>query len=474
MPKRISEVINTATRDLEREGAFDGFVDIDSRLYVDPALLEKSGAPELSGAYSHFEDYFRDVLRLLLAAKREQKSDPMFREAVERLTFPESEFTALGFSQGHTSGSGIGPGIAENIAATARKIAAAGRKDPHIFELVGVIEDNVGADRISDMTISIVLPYLLAYSERVATNLGAKTTKVPSVDGNTYQVPLDPEADEAILLIPRDVLQTLLTAESWDDRDVICQQNRQLRSEVNDRIGNTWKEATEKINKETLRRTLLSVPEVFDDLLEQYKQKDRSPYDFASDPKGVVVWHDLSKRVAKNHPVSLDVDRVTPDNILSVVTTICEHFARLIEANGLFKLFYDKQGNRRHERFAQLLFFGIADSYCAAHNLDLSPEVDSGRGPVDFKMSKGYDARVNVEVKYTSNTSLKKGYTNQLPVYNEAEKTKHSVYLIIITTEVSNQLEAIEKIYQDTKNEGKRAPEICVADGRYKPSASNV
>ena len=60
----------------------------------------------------------------------------------------------------------------------------------------------------------------------------------------------------------------------------------------------------------------------------------------------------------------------------------------LVEDCGLCRIFWTDDGQRRDERFAQLPSFGIADSYCKANDIDLSPEVNAGRGPVDFKLQE--------------------------------------------------------------------------------------
>ena len=128
--------------------------------------------------------------------------------------------------------------------------------------------------------------------------------------------------------------------------------------------------------------------------------------------------------------------------------------------------------NLRHERFAQLLFYGIADSYCEANNLDLTRECDGGRGPVDFKISTGYYSRVLVEIKYSTNTHLINGFTNQLPIYNKAERTQYSIYLIIKTSDSDNSLEKVRKLKNDAETKNQRVPEIIVIDGRLQKSAS--
>lgn len=80
-----------------------------------------------------------------------------------------------------------------------------------------------------------------------------------------------------------------------------------------------------------------------------------------------------------------------------------------------------------------MLFYGIADAYCDANNIDLSRECNAGRGPVDFKLSRGAIDKVIVEVKLTSNNQLKHGVSKQVPIYMEQEKTYKAIYLIIDT-----------------------------------------
>lgn len=92
----------------------------------------------------------------------------MLSNARDKLIFPELQAISLGNSTDGNPGKGIGKGLATKIANTAWQITRAGVNDPAIFELVGLIEDKIGADRISDMTIRIILPDLLAYSERIA------------------------------------------------------------------------------------------------------------------------------------------------------------------------------------------------------------------------------------------------------------------------------------------------------------------
>lgn len=45
---------------------------------------------------------------------------------------------------------------------------------------------------------------------------------------------------------------------------------------------------------------------------------------------------------------------------------------------------------------SRLIFFGVADAYCAASNLDISREPQTGHGPADLKVSAGGFGRIKV------------------------------------------------------------------------------
>jgi len=473
MPKRISEIFGVAEEDLKKEGVFNGFIDLDSKFYVDPHLLGSTKVPELENSYLSFKTHFTKIVHLLETTKH--SGDRFFREAHKKLIFPELPFVSLGYSTEGTSGSGIGSGIALNLTKTAWEIIQAGITDPVIFELVGLIEENIGADRISDMAIHIILLDLLTYSERVARNLNLNTCQAKA-GGKEFLLPAISGSNRPTVLIPCEILNDLPVANGWDDIDRVCAHNEDLRNRVNEIIGDSWKDESGKkrrITKRELKNILLHHPEVLKDLVEQYKSNPAEKYDFDKDPSGQLIWHNIAREYANLYPLLLGVDKVTPENILQLVLKICNHFKALVEANGLSVHFWDESKNLRNERFAQLLFFGIADAYCGAHNLDLNREPNAGRGPVDFKISSGYNARVNVEIKYTSN-NIRSGYEKQLPIYDAAERTQYSIFLIIRTTESIKALEELIIYRKDQVAAGKRAPEIFVVDGRVLPSASKM
>lgn len=166
-------------------------------------------------------------------------------------------------------------------------------------------------------------------------------------------------------------------------------------------------------------------------------------------------------------------ENVTPDNIYEVVSEICNQFKDVVENKGLFKLLVDRHGDRVPEKKAQLLFFGVAYSHCYANDLKLSPEVDSGNGPVDFNVSRGMTANVNVEMKFADNPKLDNGLWSQLKIYNNAENATGSIYLVIKTNNVYDlKLDQMSRILNYRKNKGEKLPDLFIVDSTFKLSAS--
>src|SRR5690606_29118857 len=104
-------------------------------------------------------------------------------------------------------------------------------------------------------------------------------------------------------------------------------------------------------------------------------------------------------------------------------------------------------------------------------NVDVSPEANMGGGPIDFKFSKGYNARVLVELKLSKGT-VRHGYEKQLEIYKNASRTNYGVFVIINVGGLGMKLKQIERIRQSRLNNGEKASEIIVINAMEKKSAS--
>jgi hypothetical protein len=468
MPDRISEKFGLKSEQFGKEGVFDGFWDVDSQFHVDPALLRVTKAPELKDAGKSFTKHFSDVLKLVVKAKTDD--DPLAKAAIRRLTFPEINEAALGFSRGSTTGRGWSPNLARRIFKTAKAITNAGVEDPAIFELAGVLEDDVGADLVSDMTLQVILPHLLSFNERVISKL-----KLPSLPTNIGRIPCTlpflKKEQHSLLLLPADILAPLPVAESWDDIDKVCAYNAKLREQMNALIGSTWKQAFNNLKKSELRDALLHRPEALIDLLNIYRQKEPRPYNFEADPLGEIVWRDIAQDAADEAPFQLK-QPTSHAEVVAVVKALIAQFKHNVENNGLGECMFNDDRSLRPERFSQLLFYGVSDAYCRANNIDLSREPNAGRGPVDFKMSKGYNSRVLVEIKLSSNSKLAHGFSKQVEAYQKAEQSKEAFVVVVIVGEHETRLKTLQQMRNEYIEANNRVPALVFVDARPKASAS--
>ena len=77
----------------------------------------------------------------------------------------------------------------------------------------------------------------------------------------------------------------------------------------------------------------------------------------------------------------------------------------------------------------------IAPSVEDATEYDVNREVNNGRGPVDFKVSKGSTDTTLVECKLASYTKLKNNLENQVEIYKKANCTDRAIKVILCFNE---------------------------------------
>jgi hypothetical protein len=173
------------------------------------------------------------------------------------------------------------------------------------------------------------------------------------------------------------------------------------------------------------------------------------------------------------------VDDHTPASVKAVVDQVVGQYKALIEENGMWTTLYDDKKYEDklplHEHQAQKIFYGIASSYCNANRLDISPETNSGHGPIDFKISYGKPAKILVEIKLTSNPQIDHGLNVQLPKYESAEKP-YATYLIVVSVShpERNYLEKLTKAIVEKDKNKAPLPEIIYINGNKQKPASKA
>lgn len=471
-PKSFTEQFGLDPADLDRLGILNPMLNVDTKLFIDPVLLDTSTRREISQqATNSFRQYFSEMIKLLRASHA--SGDRPWRQARSRFYFREIPYTCLGYGTSGIIGSAFGLDLTTRLTNTAKEIVDLGVSNPDLFKLLPLLEEGVGPDLISDMTTNVVLKDLFGLTESICRELDVPTT-VMTYKGEEFQLPRNATQDRSmpIILVPKDILRTLPIATDWSEVAYVVSENAELRRRVNELIGEIWHLKTRREKKERLRSRLLVSREAFEALLEVINSADTQPYDLDRDPKGLVTWHRAHEIIARDYPLALSLAGPPSANAaVALVKTIIEQFRILVEERGLWKVLWN-DGQPRNEKNSQMIFYAIADAYCKANNLDVTPEAETGAGPVDFKFSSGYAIRVIVEVKHSSNSRLISGYTNQLETYRTAVSPVCAFYLIVDVGGLERKPERLVEIKNAKPEDCPPMSEITIVDGRRRPSAS--
>ncbi|WP_323587519.1 hypothetical protein [Aliarcobacter butzleri] len=458
-----SEYFNVESVTLKKYEVFNGFVNRDALYYILPYEFENIQIEEFRNSYKKYKLYFSNIITIL---DKSNGNDVFYRQAEKKFQFHEIGHIGLGYSKSGKNGSGIGKKFASQLTETAFQLVKAGIKEPEIFQLIGLFEEGIGADRISDMTIWILQEDFLFYTQRVSIELKFNTKKF-IYGTNSYNLPFNSE-NEPIIFCPKAVLTDLPVAFDRDDIDTVCSHNNLLRNRINEILGKIFDKKTKVFIKRNFKNLILNNPTIAQETIKIYKEKCIN-YDFEKDPNGDFIWKEIAFDVTQKFPLTF-IHQLKPRDI---VDTICNKYQDLIENNGLWKSFHNNDGTHKNESFAQMLFYAISHSYCEANNLDISPECNSGNGPVDFKIGKGFDDKVNIEMKLSTNTKLLHGYKSQLSIYNKAEKTNQSKFIIIqLYDEDSQKIKRIYEYKEQNETVHNKLPDIVLIDATKRESAS--
>ena len=102
----------------------------------------------------------------------------------------------------------------------------------------------------------------------------------------------------------------------------------------------------------------------------------------------------------------------------------------------------------------------------------MSREVDDGRGPADYKISRGSLDKSIVEFKLASNSQLKRNLQHQVPIYQRASDAGKALKVIAYFT--AGERQKVDRILRELSIEGDQ--DIILIDARSdnKPSASKA
>lgn len=441
-------------------GAFDSFLDINSKLFVSPMLLKRTNNDYFKESYKNIQDLFIIILKLLKISKF--KNDRYWNEAVQRLISKEEKGLSLGYAKTSNKGSGISEEMSEKIIMVAKEFVEIQKEFPEIFEIMCIFEKDIGSDRISDIILNNIKETIYKYSDYIFSYFDVPKEECIYKD-NKYKLPINTFNNQPILVIDKSLLLDLPVVEDFSDIDYVSSFNEKVRREFSSYLNISDKK--KKVTKMEIKRLLMGNKEFFNSFLEKYREDDITPYDFDKDKNFEIKWYYISKEYVVNNQLKIDYH----GDVYELAKKICKQFKYLIEEKGLWKSLYDDNGNPLYEAHSQMLFFGIADSYCKANDIDISRENNNGNGPVDFKISSGYKNKTIVEIKKSSNDQLSHCYETQIPLYLQQEEVEKGIYLLINLGDNDKRVAKFKNAMQKYKN---TKIEFIEINGSKKESAS--
>jgi hypothetical protein len=422
----------------EAEQWFDPLLIADTKLFVDPFLVYSSKLPEFDGAHDTLVGYFNSLFQLV-AISGMVDSDVGYAKALALSHFPEVSEACLGHCEFGTRGRGSGQGLGRLVVTAIRKAITAGLSDVRHFEEVGILQPGFGPDRISDITLRLLRPYFVKYTQAVCErhSVPLQPFDVPHsvFDSNsstwlqrTELLPLNPDNHQSVLLVPKSFLRRFPTIH-FESFYAYCtdRESELLRQEFN-----------LDISANIDRRKVLEFARKHADVVGRYISFTEAvgslPYDLVIDSSGVRNWYPVAIEISKAAPpppplIPPEVHRRDED-LPQIVRILLNELKSTIELKGSWELLWNDNGKPRRERVTQKLLMTIAFRYCKIHDLDVTQEAETGRGPVDFKFSRGA-RKVLAELKHLSNSSWWDGFESQLPIYMACEEALHGFYVAV-------------------------------------------
>jgi hypothetical protein len=345
------------------------------------------------------------------------------------------------------------------------------------FEELTLFESGIGADRIGDIVCNVLKEQFIDYTVNIARRHSIPMEPVNVVharwshdyvrwENDVIRLPRNPYTAKEVLLTPQRFLRDLPTVdpeEFWDW--AWTNENEYIRGEFNYDIA-----------RRVDGRTIAALARRYPDLAKRYvhylEDHPKDAYDVDTDPDLRVKWYDLGRELAERTPLSFTPS--VPQEFCAFIAEMVERFKHNIEHQDGWRILWAND-RPRSEEIAQALFRSCMIHYCRANDIDLSGEANQGRGPVDFKFSRGWNSRALVEVKLTNNSRYWHGLQVQTPQYMRAEEIKCAFFLSIgfrdvdATAERRNEVKAAAA--KTSEQLGITVTPIFV-DARPKPSAS--
>jgi hypothetical protein len=417
---------------------FDPEVTEDTPLYIDPFLVFEDEDPFWSASHQDLVDFFSLALRYVKLANGDRRS-PHWRKALLMLTFPEPKEFAFGLSMGHPEGSGTASEFADRMADALDLLRRDNVDTLRYVEAFVLFCDGLGVDRISDMFCNIAKDRFIKYTQQVVArhNLDTKSVMVKHRrwfrqsgrwDNGPVELPSSPAFNGGVLLCPDRFLKDIprVTPDgfwSWAQMN----EASTLRFELNYDLSQSLTKAEKAAAG---RRVARARPSLALRYVDKVADEDHLPYNVQVDPFLLVRWVEIGRGAAEGRPILQPPE--SADDFYAWVGDLMYGFKHAVEETDLWRaLWNDGYKRPRPEKIVQAVASMMWQTQCRSAGVDLSREVNIGRGPVDFKFSAGWHRRALTEVKLIKSSGFFTGASKQLPQYLESEQIEFGYYLCV-------------------------------------------
>ena len=480
----FSDVFNVDPEVINRYGAFNIALVNDLPLFIDPFLLFDSSDAKYRALHE-------EIISYLCFLRDRAVAEELTPGAVSHwLLFKEVKQNWLGFSRTGNSGTGLGhdfaKALARNLATVFKDFGGETITAGSHLEKLSLLNGGVGRDHLSDFTTNLIKGFLLEYTQTFARkHIDADKRRSFMVDRVMFDYESQrwargsfdlPYCDgDYVLLTPKEILTR---DNAWINQGDLLDQFTQLcvsvpdealRSQVNEHFYAQINKRT-KVNER--RIATLKTIEKFHELLDYYiLRKEANAPDAHRQSSAKVLkteqqFVDNIKVLVTEHLANSEF--YGHGNSYEESLKRVQYLKHVIEDNGGHRVFYVDGKPVQRESDLHIMFrLTWFDT-----NFDVNAEVNNGRGPVDYKVSRGRADASLVEFKLAKNTGLRKNLEHQVKIYEKASEAQSSIKVIMYFSD--DELSRVNRILKDLRLESREDIVLIDASLDTKASASKA
>src|SRR5690606_9779729 len=202
-----------------------------------------------------------------------------YKKAYDLFNFPEVNELGIGLSFGNHGKGLTSPKIRQNTLRIAIDLIKSKEDFPDVFLFVGLLNEGVGVDLISDMLCNIILDDIKNYTREMNHLLfGNEEFKKNELKKNCN-----------IYYLPQELLDEIPIPKFLFDIDEACNLNANIRATINEMVNEEYKNVSKKDKVRGLIDFIVQ-KKGFTEIFDEYTKLDYQKYDFIIDKVGIVKF----------------------------------------------------------------------------------------------------------------------------------------------------------------------------------------